>query len=72
MTITLYHGWRSSPSRRVRLCLEEKGLAYESREIDMSKLEQHTPEYLAINPLGVVPTIVHERRALHESDLRIS
>ena len=27
----LHHGWRSSASRRVRLCLEEKGLTYEGR-----------------------------------------
>ena len=28
--IVLHHGWRSSASRRVRLCLEEKGLEYEA------------------------------------------
>ena len=49
----LHHGWRSSASRRVRLCLEEKGLAYEGHVVDMAKLEHHSPEYLKINPLGV-------------------
>ena len=35
----LHHGWRSSASRRVRLCLEEKGLAYESHVVDMASME---------------------------------
>ncbi len=67
--MTLHHGWRSSASRRVRLCLAEKGLAYESRIIDMVKGDQHTPEYLALNPNGVVPTLVHDGRVLYESSV---
>jgi glutathione S-transferase len=63
----LYHGWRSSASRRVRLCLAEKGLTYESRLVDMVKGEQHSPEYLAMNPNGVVPTLLHDGRVLYES-----
>jgi glutathione S-transferase len=63
----LHHGWRSSASRRVRLCLEEKGLAYESHVVDMAKLEHHSPEYLKINPNGVIPTLIHDGRPLHES-----
>jgi glutathione S-transferase len=63
----LYHGWRSSASRRVRLCLEEKGLAYEGHLVDMAKMEHHSPDYLRINPLGVIPTLIHDGRPLHES-----
>ena len=63
----LHHGWRSSASRRVRLCLEEKGLAYEGHVVDMAKLEHHSREYLKINPLGVIPTLIHDGRPLHES-----
>jgi len=65
--MTLHHGWRSSASRRVRLCLEEKGLSYESHVVDMTKMEHHSPEYLKINPLGVIPTLIHDGRPLHES-----
>ena len=65
--MTLHHGWRSSASRRVRLCLEEKGLSYESHIVDMTSMEHHSPEYLAINPLGVIPTLIHDGRPLHES-----
>jgi glutathione S-transferase len=63
----LYHGWRSSASRRVRLCLEEKGLAYESRVVDMAKMEHHSPEFLKINPNGVIPALIHDGRPLYES-----
>jgi glutathione S-transferase len=65
--LALHHAWRSSASRRVRLCLEEKGLAYESHPVDLAKQEQHSPEYLKINPNGVIPTLLHEGRALYES-----
>jgi glutathione S-transferase len=63
----LHHGWRSSASLRVRLCLAEKGLAYEGQVVDMAAMEHHSPEYLRINPLGVIPTLIHNGRPLHES-----
>ena len=63
----LYHGWRSSASRRVRLCLEEKGLTYEGHVVDMAKMEHHSPEFLKINPNGVIPALIHDGRPLYES-----
>jgi glutathione S-transferase len=65
--LILHHAWRSSASRRVRLCLEEKGLAYESHPVDLAKMEHHTPEYLRINPNGVIPALLHDGRPLYES-----
>jgi glutathione S-transferase len=66
--LTLYHGWKSSASRRVRLCLAEKGLKYESRLIDLTKGEHHSPEYLARNPNGVIPLLIlADGRSLYES-----
>ena len=65
--IILHHAWQSSASRRVRLCLEEKGLAYEGHVVDLTKLKQHSDAYKKINPLGVVPTLIHNDRPLHES-----
>ncbi|WMT77641.1 glutathione S-transferase family protein [Bradyrhizobium sp. Ash2021] len=62
----LHHGWRSSASRRVRLCLEEKGLAYEGHVVDMTAMEHHSPEYLKINPLGVIPRPLHESGTICE------
>ncbi len=65
--LILHHAWRSSASRRVRLCLEEKGLAYEGHVVDLAKLEHHSPEYLKINPNGVIPALIHDGRPLYES-----
>ena len=59
---------QSSASRRVRLCLAEKGLKYESRIIDLAKGEHHSPEYLARNPNGVIPLLIlPDGRSLYES-----
>ncbi|MBB6563107.1 glutathione S-transferase [Acidovorax soli] len=64
----LFHAWLSSASRRVRLCLAEKNIAYESVAVDLSKQEQHAPEFLAMNPNGVVPALeIAPGRFLHES-----
>jgi len=57
--LKLYHGLGSSCSRKVRMCLFEKGLEWESQILDLKKFEQHDPEYLKLNPKGVVPTLVH-------------
>jgi glutathione S-transferase len=63
----LHHAWRSSASRRVRLCLAEKGLNFEGHHVDLEKMQHHSPEYLKINPLGVIPTLIHDGLPLHES-----
>ena len=65
--LVLHHAWRSSASRRVRLCLEEKGLAYESHVVNLEKMEHHSPEYLKINPNGVIPALIHDGKSLYES-----
>ena len=67
--LELYHDWRSFCSIKVRLCLAEKGLPWESRFVDLMKLEHTTPKYLALNPNGVVPTLVHDGVPIHESTL---
>lgn len=69
--ITLYHGLASTCSKKVRLALYEKGLEFESRLLNLQAFEQHSPEYLAINPNGVVPALVHDGRAIIESTLII-
>jgi glutathione S-transferase len=65
--LVLHHAWRSSASRRVRLCLEEKNLSWQSHVVDLEKMEHHSPEYLKINPNGVIPTLIHDGRSLYES-----
>lgn len=65
--LTLYHHGSSACAARVRFVLEEKGLAWESRYVDLMAGEQFAPDYLALNPKGVVPTLVHDERVIPES-----
>lgn len=44
--------------RKVSIMLEECGLEYTAHAIDISKDEQFTPEFLAINPNNKIPAIV--------------
>jgi len=72
MTIELYHTAHSTCSQKVRLTLAEKGLPergkdWIEREVNLSKFEQLEPEYLKLNPNGVVPTFVHDGNVLIES-----
>jgi len=67
--ITLYDSPGSPCARRVRAVLLEKGLAWTTRLVDLTRMEQKRPEYLALNPNGVVPTLVHGDRVLYESNV---
>ena len=66
--VELYHFWSSVCSVRCRMALEEKGVSWTSRYIDLFRFDQLQPEYLAINPDGLVPTLVHNGVAIHEFD----
>lgn len=67
--LELYHFPFSTCSQKVRLVLAEKGVAFESREVDILSGAQHDPDYVKLNPSHVVPTLVHDGRALTESTL---
>jgi glutathione S-transferase len=43
--------------RRVRIFLAEKGVEVPTVDIDITKNEHRTPEFLAINPLGALPVL---------------
>ena len=64
---TLYHWEPNANSGKPLMVLIEKGVKFESRYIDVSKFEHHRPEYLEINPLGVVPAATHGDLKLYES-----
>ena len=53
----LYHLPLSPFSRKIRLALAEKRLAFELR---VEKVWERRPEYLALQPAGTVPTLVEE------------
>jgi glutathione S-transferase len=57
MSLEFFWGSGSCNSWRVHLALEIKKLPYEGRLLQLSKREQKTPEYLAVNPRGKVPAI---------------
>jgi glutathione S-transferase len=65
--LELYHAGLTSCSKKVRLCLAEKGLEYVSHYLNLRAFEHVTPEYQAINPNGVVPSLVHDGRVIIES-----
>jgi glutathione S-transferase len=67
MALTLYHNDMSVCAQKVRLCLAEKQLAYEDRHLNLRAGDQKRPEYLALNPNGYVPTLVHDDFVLGES-----
>ncbi|MDH3443410.1 MAG: glutathione S-transferase family protein [Deltaproteobacteria bacterium] len=69
--LTLYHGVTSTCSKRVRITFAEKELDWESVHLDLAKRENLDPEYLKLNPNGVVPTLVHDGRVLYESNMII-
>jgi GST-like protein len=48
----------TSNGMRARIALEECGLAYKWHPIDLTKGEQKTPQFLAMNPFGQIPVLV--------------
>ena len=58
--LELYHSGLTTCSKQVRHCLREKGLAYQSRYVELWRYENLSPDYLKLNPNGVVPTLVHD------------
>ncbi|WP_298498966.1 glutathione S-transferase family protein [uncultured Maritimibacter sp.] len=67
--IKLYGYPKSTCTQKVKLCLFEKTLPFTDRPVDLAKQEHLTPEYLALNPNGVVPTLVHDGVAIHDSSV---
>ena len=63
----LYDYFRSSAAYRVRIALNLKGLAPERRFVHLRKGEQRNGEYLALNPQGLVPTLVDGAVSLTQS-----
>ena len=55
--LRLYHYWRSSCSWRVRWAFALKGIPCEFVPINLLSDEPESPEYLARNPMGLVPTL---------------
>jgi glutathione S-transferase len=68
--LTLYNAAHSTCSQKVRICLAEKGLPFEDIRLDLGKGKDHLkPDYLKINPNGVVPTLVDDGAIILDSSV---
>jgi glutathione S-transferase len=65
--LDLYHYEPSANSMKVLLCFKEKALDFTSHYVDLHNFEQHAPAYVAINPNGQVPALVHDGAVITES-----
>ncbi|MCK5515507.1 MAG: glutathione S-transferase N-terminal domain-containing protein, partial [Desulfobulbaceae bacterium] len=59
--------WGTPNGRKISIMLEEVALPYQVIPIDISKDEQFSPAFLAINPNNKIPAIVDDGQALFES-----
>ncbi|GAB4196750.1 MAG: maleylacetoacetate isomerase [Wenzhouxiangellaceae bacterium] len=67
--ITLYDYWRSSAAYRVRIALNLKGLEYRQQSVHLVRDggQQHSPDYVRLNPQHLVPTLIHGDQVLTQS-----
>ena len=65
--LALYHSESAVCAAKVRMTLAEKALPWEGRRVNLERGEQFSPEYLKLNPNGVVPTLVHDDAVVIES-----
>jgi glutathione S-transferase len=66
MAVTLYFA-PGTRATRIAFLLEELGIPWQKVTLDLAKREHKTPEYLALNPNGVVPTLTDGDTVLFES-----
>lgn len=67
--LALYGYWRSSAAYRVRIALNLKGLAYESRAVHLLRDggEQHAAAYRQLNPQQLIPCLVDGEQVVTQS-----
>ena len=65
--IVFYEYWRSSAAYRVRIALNLKGVSYRSVQLDLTTGAQSSPEYLSLNPQGLVPALAIDGLLLTQS-----
>ncbi len=67
--LEIYYSWYSICSEKVLICLFEKDLPFEGHHVDLFDFDQVRDNYLAVNPDGVVPALMHEGRPVYESSV---
>ncbi len=67
--LLLYDFGNSVCCQKVRITLRAKGLEWRAIRVDLFTAAQYDPQYLKLNPKGVVPTLVHDGKPVIESTL---
>jgi glutathione S-transferase len=67
--LKLYKSGNSICTQKVMITLREKGLEPEMQSVNLFLNEQYNPDYLKINPKGVVPSLVDDGKVIIESSL---
>jgi glutathione S-transferase len=67
--LTLYHNDMSVCAAKVRMALAEKHVDWEGVHLNLRAGDTHAPQYMALNPHQLVPTLVHKGRVLIESNI---
>lgn len=67
--LALYHNDMSSCAQKVRLCLAEKELNWESRHLNLRAGEHQQEWYVKLNPRAVVPTLIDGDIVVPESNV---
>jgi glutathione S-transferase len=71
MPITLYNAPQSTCSQRVRFVLNAKAMPFAEIKLDLLAGDQLKPDYLKLNPNGVVPTLDHDGAIVIDSSVII-
>jgi glutathione S-transferase len=66
MNVRLYNAQRCPYARRTRMVLHEKGMDFETYEVDLANKSE---EFLAASPTGKVPVIVVDGDSIYESNV---
>ncbi|MEE8394760.1 MAG: glutathione S-transferase family protein [bacterium] len=67
--LELYHSTTSVCAIKVRIVLAEKGVDWDGHLLNLQAGDQQLPDYLKLNPKGVVPTLVHDGQVMVESSV---
>lgn len=65
--VVLYNAPQSTCSQRVRYALNAKGIGFEEHKLDLFSGDQLRPEYIAINPNAVVPSLIDDGAIILDS-----
>jgi glutathione S-transferase len=69
MAFKLYNAPQSTCSQRVRFVLNAKGLSFDEVKLNLLAGDQLKPDYLKLNPNGVVPTLDDDGRIVIDSNV---